>query len=131
MLVRDSDSAWLAHVSWNDVQYINKELCAKRNAFHGPTSDGYDETKERWEASYLLVMPLTRAIELCRMSHRRQPFCFYNGNTFVAIIRDVVRPLLRHLEHSVQDHALNAIGAYVAGTSSREVLREVIVESLT
>ena len=30
---------------------------------------------------------------MCRRCHRGAPFCFYNGNTFAAIIRDVVNQL--------------------------------------
>lgn len=38
-------------------------------------------------------MPLEDAVDLCRRCHRLAPFCFYNGNTFAAIIRDVIHGL--------------------------------------
>lgn len=38
-------------------------------------------------------MRLDEAVELCRRCHRMAPFCFYNGNTFAAIIRDVILTL--------------------------------------
>lgn len=38
-------------------------------------------------------MRLDEAVDLARRCHRMAPFCFYNGNTFAAIIRDVVNQL--------------------------------------
>ena len=38
-------------------------------------------------------MRLLDAVEICRRCHELAPFCFYNGNTFVAIIRDVIGKL--------------------------------------
>lgn len=38
-------------------------------------------------------MPLAEAVDLCRKCHRLAPFCFYNGNTFAGIIRDVINSI--------------------------------------
>ena len=43
-------------------------------------------------------MRLLDAVEICRRCHELAPFCFYNGNTFVAIIRDVIGKLPLSLE---------------------------------
>jgi len=85
--------AWLADYSWDFVTAQNAVLCAAKNAQHKPTSDGHDATKQLWESRHLNSMPLEEAVELCRRSHRLAPFCFYNGNTFAAIIRDVLAGL--------------------------------------
>ena len=57
------------------------------------TSDGHDVTRELWEANFQTEMALDAAVDLCRRCHRMAPFCFYNGNTFAAIIRDVIGSL--------------------------------------
>src|SRR4051812_41710377 len=82
--------AWLADYSWDFVTAQNAILCAAKNALHKPTSDGHQPARQLWESRHLSSMPLEEAVELCRRGHRLAPFCFYNGNTFAAIIRDVV-----------------------------------------
>ena len=85
--------AWLERYGWEFVTAQNAMLCAAKNALHKPTSDGHGATKKLWEASHREVMRLDAAVELCRRCHQMAPFCFYNGNTFAAIIRDVVQAL--------------------------------------
>lgn len=71
----------------------NLLLCSLKNALHKPTSDGHDITKAFWETNHAEPMTLEDAVELCRKCHRMAPFCLYNGNTFTAVIRDVVTRL--------------------------------------
>ena len=85
--------AWLERYEWEFVTAQNAMLCAAKNALHKPTSDGHDATKQLWETTHREVMRLDAAVDLCRRCHRMAPFCFYNGNTFAAIIRDVVQAL--------------------------------------
>lgn len=35
-------------------------------------------------------MSFAEATNLCRRCHRLAPFCSFNGNTFVAVIRDLI-----------------------------------------
>ena len=46
-----------------------------------------------WESRHALPMRLDEAAHLCRKCPSLAPFCFYNGNTFAAIIRDVINGL--------------------------------------
>jgi hypothetical protein len=85
--------SWLMSYSWPFVTAQNALLCAAKNALHKPTSDGHDSTKKLWESIYQQQMRLDEAVDLARRCHRMAPFCFYNGNTFAAIIRDVVNQL--------------------------------------
>ena len=82
--------SWLADYNWDFVTAQNMLLCQAKNALHKPTSDGHDETKALWESRHHEPMGLDEAVDLCRRCHRLAPFCFYNGNTFAAIIRDVI-----------------------------------------
>lgn len=84
---------WLADYSWAFVTAQNALLCQAKNALHKPTSDGHEATHQFWESRHREPMGLDEAVELCRRCHRLAPFCFYNGNTFAAIIRDVVNQL--------------------------------------
>ena len=84
---------WLRDYSWEFVTAQNAMLCSAKSALHKPTSDGHEITRQLWESHYLQETTLNEAVELCRRCHRGAPFCFYNGNTFAAIIRDVVNQL--------------------------------------
>jgi hypothetical protein len=55
------------------------------------------------------------AATLCREIHRAAPFCFYNGNTLAAIIRDAVRTVLDKLDAERAYILRSSIGHYVAG----------------
>jgi hypothetical protein len=57
-------------------------------------------------------------VELCRQCHRLAPFCFYNGNTFAGIIRDVVRGLELPDDKAFVIRSL--AGHIVAGVSTGE-----------
>lgn len=85
--------AWLAEYPWDFVVAQNAALCAARQALHKSTSDGYEPARNLWESRYSQRMGLRDAVEICRLCHELAPFCFYNGNTFVAIIRDVIGKL--------------------------------------
>lgn len=63
-------------------------------------------------------MRLDEAVTLCRQCHWLAPFCFYNGNTFAGIIRDVIRGLDLP---PAQAHVIRSLaGHIVAGVSTGE-----------
>jgi hypothetical protein len=113
-----SKREWLARYSWEFVTAQNLLLCEAKGVLHKPTSDGYDATRRLWETRHIEPMELHEAVDLCRTCHRMAPFCFYNGNTFAAIIRDVIN--LMHLapEQSVIFRSL--AGHIVAGVAGKE-----------
>ncbi len=109
---------WLLPYTWEFVVTQNAILCATKNALHKPTSDGYEMTRDLWVEKYLAATDLPEAVDLCRHCHRLAPFCFYNGNTFAAIIRDVIVTL--GLEPT-QNHIIRSLaGHIVAGVASDE-----------
>jgi len=110
--------AWLADYSWEFVTAQNAMLCAAKDAFHGPTSDGHEATKQLWQGNHCKEMSLSEAVEVCRQCHREAPFCFYNGNTFAAIIRDVINQL--DLSAAKMAVARSLAGHIVAGVASAE-----------
>ena len=110
--------AWLREYSWEFVTAQNAILCAAKNALHGPTSDGYDATRRLWEEAFRQEITLEEAVDLCRRCHRGAPFCFYNGNTFAAIIRDVINQL--GLPPAKEAAVRSLAGHIVAGVASAE-----------
>ncbi len=109
---------WLAPYSWEFVTAQNALLCQAKGALHKPTSEGHEATRRLWEAQHAKALTLDAAVALCRQCHQMAPFCFYNGNTFAGIIRDVVRgldlpPVQAHLVRSL-------VGHIVAGVSTGE-----------
>ena len=117
----DPQRQWLTAYSWDFVTAQNAILCAAKNALHKPTSDGHGATKEYWESHHQQPMGLDEAVDLCRRCHRMAPFCLYNGNTFTAIIRDVVASL--NLEAGQNQIVRSLAGHIVAGVASDEETR--------
>lgn len=113
-----SKREWLALYTWEFVTAQNLLLCEAKGALHKPTSDGYDATRNLWISRHLEQMELHEAAEFCRECHRMAPFCFYNGNTFAAIIRDVVN--LMHLPPEQAVVIRSLAGHIVAGVAGRE-----------
>ena len=129
----DSRAKWLAEVSWADVTTLNARLCEARGALHKPTSDGHDATRELWERAQLMDLSLEEAIVICHQCHRLAPFCFFNGNTFVAIARGIIKPVLERLTARDAVRAAgfrSVVGHFVAGTEGLEELKAVLREAM-
>ena len=109
---------WLADYSWAFVTAQNALLCQAKHALHGPTTDGHDRTQALWQRRYREAMRLDEAVDLCRHCHRLAPFCFYNGNTFAAIIRDAIQNLRLPAEQAYVVRSL--AGHIVAGVATGE-----------
>lgn len=120
---------WLAPISWEDVSNLNARLCEARGALHKPTSDGHETARALWERSRPMDLSLEAAVVICHRCHRLAPFCFFNGNTFVAIARGIIRPVLARLtvRDAIRAAAFRSVvGHFVAGTEGLEQLRAAI-----
>jgi len=114
----NTKALWLQPFSWDFVVAQNEILCRQKLAHHGPTSDGHADAKERWETGREREMTLYEAVEICRQCHRIAPFTNFNGNTFVAIARILVKRL--DLESTQESLARSLAGHIVAGVASEE-----------
>ena len=113
---------WLAPYSWEFIQMQNEALCAAKKATHGPTTDGYGVTMELWTREHGEELTLAEAVELCLRSHQLAPFCCYNGNTFSAVLLDVIHQLkISEMERVV---LRSLAGHMVAGVASEEEEKE-------
>lgn len=126
----DTRAKWLEPYEWDQVVLLNERLCAAKGALHKPTSDGFEAARALWERSRPLDLTLERALVICHECHRLAPFCFFNGNTFVAIARGMIRPVLERLvldSDGLRAAAFRSVvGHFVAGTEGLEELRAAI-----
>jgi hypothetical protein len=108
--------AWLQRFTWPVIVETNRQLCLPKGALHKPTSDGFELTRRLWESRHREEMTLAEATDLCRRCHQLAPFCNFNGNTFVAVIRRVIAGLSLPPD---QMAALRSLaGHIVAGTAT-------------
>ncbi|HET7626247.1 MAG TPA: hypothetical protein VFM25_13370 [Verrucomicrobiae bacterium] len=109
---------WLHVVPWETVISINAALCEARSALHKPTSDGYSPAKELWEKNRSKNLSLSDVLQICFQCHRLAPFCNYNGNTFVSIVKTLIAEEQGRLPAD-KAHILRSIaGHIVAGTAT-------------
>jgi hypothetical protein len=119
---------WLKDWPWKTVVVINAGLCKEKNALHKATSDGYEPAQKLWETSRNRELTLRETLDLCRQCHKLAPFCYYNGNTFVAIGRTVVRDLLRKMSPVKAQAFRSVVGHYIAGTAGADELVKALDE---
>lgn len=115
------NARWLEPFSWEFVIAQNEVLCLQKSAHHGPTSDGHLVAKELWEEAMEQEMSLFETVEVCRRCHRLAPFTNFNGNTFAAIARILVRRL--NLDPEREFLARSLAGHIVAGVASEEEVK--------
>lgn len=116
-----SVARWLEPFSWDFVTAQNEILCNQKSAHHGPTSDGHEATRQIWEDAIARDMTVFEAVETCRRCHRLAPFTNFNGNTFAAVARTMVRKL--NLAPEQEYLARSLAGHIVAGVASDEEIQ--------
>ena len=114
---------WLAVVPWEAVVSINAALCEARKALHKPTSDGYAPTKELWEKNRPKKLSLSEFLHLCFQCHRLAPFCNYNGNTFVTIVKTLLDEELKRFPAD-QAFVLRSIAGHIVAGTSTDIERQ-------
>ncbi len=119
---------WLRDWPWETVVVINAGLCKEKKALHKPTSDGYMPAKKLWESSRTRALTLRETLDICRQCHKLAPFCFYNGNTFVAIGRTMIQDLLRKMSPVEAQAFRSVVGHYIAGTAGADELSRALDE---
>jgi hypothetical protein len=121
---------WLQVVPWETVVSVNAALCEARKALHKPTSDGYSPTKELWERNRNKKLSIPEMLQICFQCHRLAPFCNYNGNTFVAIVKTLLDDELSRLSPDKAQVLRSIAGHIVAGTAT-EIEQKQLESMLT
>ena len=120
---------WLKVVPWETVISINAALCQARSALHKPTSDGYVPAKTLWDQARSRKMSLAELLDVGFKCHRLAPFCNYNGNTFVTIVKTLMEDELRSLPADKAFILRSIAGHIVAGTAT-DIERRQLEETL-
>lgn len=80
----------LTLLEWEEIEERNAQLCHKSGYQHGRTSDGYTDAKALFETNKAKPeFQMHEVVDFFRELHRKQPFLFLNGNTFVDIGRNL------------------------------------------
>lgn len=111
------------------VERLNAALCQHQNVLHKPTSDGYEPARSLWETLRGQELTLERALFGAYECHCLAPFCFFNGNTFVAIVRQMIEPILAQMapdDPNLAAQFRSVVGHFVAGTEGIDELRNAI-----
>lgn len=109
---------WLKPVPWPTVVAINAGLCQAANATHKPTSEGYQPAQALWEKSRSQELSLQELLQICFKCHRLAPFCNYNGNTFVTIVKTLLTDTLSRMPPNKAFVLRSIAGHIVAGTAT-------------
>ena len=109
---------WLKDVSWETVVAINAALCQNKRALHKPTSDGYEPSRKLWEEHRRRKITLPELLHLCFKCHRLAPFCNYNGNTFVTVVKTLLDEILSSMSPDKAFVLRSVAGHIVAGTAT-------------
>ena len=109
---------WLKDVSWETVVAINAALCQNKRALHKPTSDGYEPARKLWEEHRHRRITLPEFLQLCFKCHRLAPFCNYNGNTFVTVVKTLLDEILSSMSPDKAFVLRSVAGHIVAGTAT-------------
>lgn len=121
---------WLEIVPWETVASINAALCDARKALHKPTSDGYAPARELWEKSRSRKLSLPEVFQIGFKCHRLAPFCNYNGNTFVAIIKTLLADVLKGLPAD-RAHILRSVAGHIVAGTVTDIERKQLDNILT
>jgi hypothetical protein len=81
---------------------------------HKPTSGGYAPAKK---------LSLPELLQLCFQCRRLAPFCFYNGNTFVTIVKTLLDAELKHLSPD-QSFILRSIAGHIMAGTATDIERK-------
>ena len=117
--IREAEAPWLLAWPWENVVAMNRDLCAARQAMHKATSANA-EVESEWDSRTEKVRTFAALLRFLLWCHRKAPFCFYNGNTFAAIARQIIGTLPLSPENA--GPLRSAAGHYVAGVLSPEDL---------
>jgi len=111
------------------VERLNAALCQRQNVVHKPTSDGYEPARSLWELHCSHELTLERALLIAYECHCLAPFCFFNGNTFVAVVRQMIEPILAQVapdDPNLAAQFRSIVGHFVAGIEGMDELKRAI-----
>jgi hypothetical protein len=119
-------AAFVKNWDWQSVVRINRGACERGGAQHGPNSEAAAACEAEWEAQRARIATLGETLDFLKRCHRLAPFLFFNGNTFAAIGRELVRVLFSDLAPARNREVASAAAHYIAGVLDREAMVEIV-----
>jgi hypothetical protein len=105
---------WLETAPWQSVVSVNQAVCQAKEAKHLPNGN-FDSARKIWEEAFEKQLSLDQALEICRRCRTLQPFRFYNSNTFAAVGKNVLQPVLQALPPVEAQIVSSTVAHYIAG----------------
>lgn len=123
-----SRAYFLEDRDWASVTAINRGLCARGGAQHGPCTETHGAVAERWEAIRQSELTLGEVYDFLQSCHRGAPFLFFNGNTFAEIGRALTAVLFHELPHMRRKELAASVAHYITGVLDRAAMVQIIEE---
>ena len=75
------------------------------------------------------MMLLTEFLQICFKCHRLAPFCNYNGNTFVTIVKSLLDEELKRLPAD-KAYVLRSIASHIVAGTATDIERRQLDQML-
>ncbi len=117
---------FLQNRDWASVTAVNRGLCARGGAQHGPNQEAYEAVARDWEDWRKSELRFEELLDLLRECHQRAPFLFFNGNTFGEIGRTLATAVFADLAIVRRKEASSAVAHYITGVLDRDLMVTVL-----
>ncbi|NUN93447.1 MAG: hypothetical protein HUU04_06680 [Verrucomicrobiae bacterium] len=107
---------WLDSIPWEAVTFINRQLCEAGKMAARLNRAANARAEALWEKTRRQRLTFREVIETALHCHRLAPFAHFNGNTFVAIVRNLGQEIYARYDPATAHVFRSAVDHYVAGT---------------
>ena len=113
---------WLDSIPWEAVTFINHRLCVAGKVATRMNRAANARAQPLWEGARRQTTTFRDVLETALQCHRLAPFAHFNGNTFVAIMRNLGQEVYARFDPATAHVLRSAVDHYVAGTiTAREL----------
>jgi hypothetical protein len=120
---------WLDSIPWEAVSFINHRLCLAGKVATRVNRAANTRAQSLWESTRKRSTTFREVIETALQCHLLTPFAHFNGNTFVAITRNLGQEVYARFDPPTAHVFRSAVDHYVAGTITAKEL-DMVMERL-
>lgn len=117
---------WFDSIPWEAVTFINHRLCVAGKVATRMNRTAAARAQRLWEATRRQSLGFREVVETALQCHRLAPFAHFNGNTFVAIMRNLGQEVYARFDPTTAHVLRSAVDHYVAGTITAHELDMVL-----
>jgi hypothetical protein len=115
---------WLRDYPWEDiVATLARHWKVTPEHLDGRSAR---QARELWLRKSVIRISLGEALRVCRRCQASHPFGAHDCETFAAIARDIVKPLLRPMSRALAHAAATVVADYVRGTVNAPEMRHTL-----